>query len=110
MNLAEPLFWFALVLSGLNWVLFASLAFIANALQFKKLINALLARDKGELPKEGLDRVGLQAGFDPSKLGATIGTLATAFGKSGPAASAAAMAVFFALIAAIASGIDSFAR
>lgn len=109
MTMPEYLFWFSLVMSALNWLIFAGLTFLANGPAFRKLLAAILPAKPREGGAEGLDTAQIQAGFDPSKLASTVGSLAAAFGKSGATASAAAMSVFFALVAAIASGIAAIA-
>src|SRR6266404_922863 len=99
MNLITILFWFSLVMSALNWLAFALLTVLQNLPALRRLLDETLTKTP---QAKGLDLAELQSAVDPTKLAAAIGALATAFGKSGAAATAAALSVFFALIAAIA--------
>jgi hypothetical protein len=100
------LFWFSLGLSALNWLVFAALTLFKDVPALNRLLNETL---RVTPPHKGLEAAELPA-VDLNKLAATIGSLANAFSRAGSTPTAAALSVFFALIAALCAGIGAFSH
>jgi hypothetical protein len=94
---------FALVYSGLNWLLFVALTFLNDIPALERLVRKISETRE----KVGLAHTELQS-VDPNKLLQSAGSLAGAFKKAGASPTAAAMSVFGLVVAGVAAGLGKF--
>jgi hypothetical protein len=101
--MATTVTYFALTLSGLNWLLFLGLTLMHDLPMIKKLVHHVTMTH--HTTKVGGETRAEIASIDIGKTLDSSGALAAAFKKAGPAPTAAAMSLVCLLIAVIASGV-----
>src|SRR5580704_7541432 len=104
MTLPAAVTYFALTLSGLNWLLFLALTYLHDLPMIEKLVHHVTMTHHVTKAAPGTDKAAV-ASIDLGKTLESSGNLAEAFKKAGAAPSAAAMSMACLLVALVASGV-----
>ena len=105
MALPTAVTYFALALSGLNWLLFLALTYLHDLPMIEKLVHHVTMTHHVTKAAPGGDNKAAVASIDLGKTLDSSGNLAEAFKKAGAAPSAAAMSMACLLVALVASGV-----
>ncbi len=104
MTLPTAVTYFALALSGLNWLLFLALTYLHDLPMIEKLVHHVTMTHHVKAAPGGENKAAV-ASIDLGDTLKSSGNLAEAFKKAGAAPTAAALSLACLLVALVASGV-----